>query len=154
MANIKSLVKLSPKERKELLSFASTGVQPVKLIKRAEIVLALDTSDGHKPQTEQEIADNLNVSKQTVYVVKQDFLSLNMADFLHRKKRTTPPVPAKVDGDVEAHIIALCCSKPPEGYSRWSVRLLADKCVELGYIDSISHMTVSRTLKKTNLSLT
>lgn len=154
MANIKSLVKLSPKERKELLSFVSTGVQPAKLIRRAEIVLALDTANGRKPQTEQEIADNFNVSKQTVHVVKQDFLSLNTEEFLHRKKRTIPPVPAKVDGNVEAHIIALCCSNPPEGYSRWTVRLLADKCVELGFVDSISHMTVSRTLKKTSLNLT
>ena len=108
MANIKFQVKLSKKERTELLSFVSTGTQPVKLIRRAEIVLALDTAGGRKPLTEQEIADNYNVSKQTVHVVKQDFLSLNMEDFLYRKKRTTPPVPAKVDGDVEAHIIALC----------------------------------------------
>lgn len=154
MANIKSMVKLSPKERKELLSFVSTGVQPAKLIRRSEIVLALDTANGRKPQTEQEIADIFNISKQTVHVVKQDFLSLKTEDFLHRKQRTTPPVPAKVDGNVEAHIIALCCSNPPEGYSRWTVRLLADKCVELGYVDSISHMTVSRTLKKTSLNLT
>jgi len=73
---------------------------------------------------------------------------------LQRKKRATPPVAPKVTGDVEAHIIALCCSSPPEGYSRWTVRLLADKCVELGIIDSISPMTINRTLKKTNLSRT
>jgi len=63
-------------------------------------------------------------------------------------------VPAKVTGDVEAHIIALACTDPPEGYSRWTVRLLADKCVELGFIESVSAMTINRTLKKTNLSLT
>ena len=67
---------------------------------------------------------------------------------IYRKKRETPPVPAKVTGDVEAHIVTLACSEPPEGYERWTVRLLADKCVELNYVDSLSHMTVSRVLKK------
>jgi hypothetical protein len=73
---------------------------------------------------------------------------------LYRKKRRTPPVPPKVDGNLEAHIIAVCCSKPPDGYERWTLRLVADKCIELGYAETISHMTVSRALKKTNLSLT
>ena len=153
MANIKSHVRLSQKTRKDFLAFVSTGKHSAKLVKRAEIVLALDTAGGRKPLPEQEIANNYNTSRQTVQVVKQDFLLLGPENFLQRKKRDTPPVPAKVDGDIEAHVIALCCGNPPEGYSRWTVRLLAEKCVELGYIDSISHMTVSRTLKKTNLSL-
>ena len=73
---------------------------------------------------------------------------------INRKKRETPPVPAKVTGEVEAHVIALACGQPPDGYSKWTLRLLADRTVELGYIDSISHVTVSTILKKTNLSLT
>ena len=90
------------------------------------------------------------------YFLKAVELTLNkgLEATINRKKRETPPVPAKVTGDIEAHIIALACGEPPEGYSRWSVRLIAQKCVELNYIDSISHMTVSRILKKTNLSLT
>ena len=71
---------------------------------------------------------------------------------INRKKRETPPVPAKVTGEVEAHVAALACSEPPEGYSKWTLRLLADKTVELGYIDSISHVTISTILKKMNLS--
>ena len=63
-------------------------------------------------------------------------------------------IPAKVTGEVEAHVIALACGQPPEGYSKWTLRLLANKTVELGYIESISHVTVSTILKKTNLSLT
>jgi len=95
------------------------------------------------------------VSRQTIQVIKDTFLQSPSLDaFLQRKKRTTPPVMPKVTGDVEAHILALCCSTPPEGYARWTVRLLADKCVELGIINSISPMTINRTLKKTNLSLT
>ena len=73
---------------------------------------------------------------------------------INRKKRETPPIPAKVTDEVEAHIIALACGQPPDGYSKWTLRLLANKTVELGYIESISHVTVSTILKKTNLSLT
>jgi len=87
--------------------------------------------------------------------VKKDFFaSTDIHSFLQRKKRETPPVPAKVTGKLEAHIIALACSEAPEGFSKWSLRLLADKCVELNYVDEISYMTVSRVLKKRNLSLT
>ena len=73
---------------------------------------------------------------------------------MKRKKRATPPVPPKVTGDVEAHIIALAYGKPPEGYHKWTLRLLANTCVELNYAESLSHVTVSRILKKTNLILT
>ena len=72
---------------------------------------------------------------------------------LNRKKRETPPVPAKVTGEVEAHIIALACGEPPKVYSKWTLRLLAEKTVELGYIESVSHSTVSSVLKKMNVSL-
>ena len=66
---------------------------------------------------------------------------------INRKKRKTPPVPAKVTGEIEAHMVALACGVPPEGYSRWTLRLLADKTVELGYIESISHVTISTILE-------
>jgi hypothetical protein len=72
--------------------------------------------------------------------------------FLQRKKRETPPVPSKATGEPEARIIALACSKPPAGYAAWALRLLADTCVELPYVDSLSHMTVSRLLKKHNVN--
>jgi hypothetical protein len=71
---------------------------------------------------------------------------------LQRKKRETPPVPAKVTGELEARIIALACGIPPAGFAAWSLRLLADTCVELHYTDTLSHMTVSRLLKKHRLS--
>jgi len=124
------------------------------LVQRANILLALDTSYNRTPEREEVIASRYGVSRQTVQNIKTDYLELGAAGFLNRRKRATPPVPAKIDGDFEAHLIALCCGDPPEGYGKWSVRLLADKVVELGYIDSISHMTISRVLKKTNSSLT
>jgi len=73
--------------------------------------------------------------------------------FLQRKKRQTPPVPPKVTGKLETRIIALACSKAPEGYARWTLRLLTEKCVELQYIDTMSHMTISHLLKKNELKL-
>ena len=101
-----------------------------------------------------EIASAFNTTPTTVQNVRTSYANNGLEATINRKKRETPPVPAKVTGDIEAHIVALACGDPPEGYSRWSVRLIAEKCVELNYIDSISHMTVSRILKKTNLSLT
>jgi len=154
MSNIKRTIKLSQKERKQLLEFTSTGSHPSRIVRRAQIILALDTSYGRSPGNEETIAKLLNTTRQTVQNAKTDFLELGMESFLERRKRKTPPVQPKVDGEFEAHLIALCCSDPPEGYARWNIRLVADKVVELGYIESVSHMTVSRILKKTNLSLT
>ena len=101
-----------------------------------------------------EMAEMLHTTPTTVQTVKTTYAEKGLDQTITRKKRKTPPVPTKVTGDVEEHIIALCCSNPPEGYSRWTVRLLSEKCIELGYVKSISHMTISRALKKTNLSLT
>ena len=101
-----------------------------------------------------ETAKCFNTTSTTVQNVRTAYAKYGLDAALYRKKRKTPPVQAKVDGKLEAHIISICCSQPPEGYQRWTLRLIADKCVELGYVDSISHMTVMRTLKKTNLSLT
>ena len=95
-----------------------------------------------------EIASAFNTTPTTVQNVRTSYANNGLEATINRKERETPPVPAKVTGDIDAHIVALACGDPPEGYSRWSVRLIAEKCVELNYIDSISHMTVSRILKK------
>ena len=104
--------------------------------------------------TVSEIANAYRTTPTTVQTVRTSYCEKGLEATISRKKRETPPIPAKVTGEVEAHIIALACGQPPEGYSRWTLRLLADKTVELGYIESISHVTVSNILKKTNLSLT
>jgi hypothetical protein len=149
MTKTKRRIILTPEERRELEAFTRSGMRSVKLFKRASIILACDTSEGRKPDKEESIAERIWVNRHTVQNAKRDFLaSRDLKVFLRRKKRATPPVPAKVTGEIEALIIALACSKPPEGYSTWSLRLLANKCVELQYIDSISHTTVSRVLKK------
>jgi len=149
------VIELSGSERKALERFSKTGVHSVRLVNRAKIILGLDESEGRKKETQTAIADRVGVSRRTVHDVKNAFLAAGNVDkFLQRKKRETPPVAPKVTGEVEAHIIALACGEVPEGYAKWTLRLLADKCVELGYVDSISPMTVSRLLKKRNLSLT
>lgn len=146
-------IELSGIARNELEKFATTGKHSVKLINRAKIILELDEADGHKPMTQAQIAKKIGVSRQTVNSAKQAFIAAeSVSEFLRRKKRETPPIEPKITGEVEAHIIALACSPVPEGYAKWCVRLLADKCVELNYIDSISFKSVQRVLKKHNLN--
>lgn len=101
-----------------------------------------------------EIANAYRTTPTTVQTVRTSYCKKGLEATITRKKRETPPIPAKVTGEVEAHIIALACGQPPEGYSKWTLRLLANKTIELGYIESISHVTISTILKKTNLSLT
>jgi hypothetical protein len=150
----KNQIALTVGERKALEKFSATGVHSVRLVKRAKIILALDTADGRKASKQEEIAQRLELSRQAINNVKRDFLEAeNVPMFLQRKKRATPPVEPKVTGELEARIIALACSKAPQGYAKWTLRLLASKCVELQYADSLSHMTVSRLLKKRNLNL-
>jgi Trp operon repressor len=151
----KNEIKLTGEQRKELQKFSKTGVNSAKLIKRAEIILHLDTSESGKALTFEEISRRLDVSVTTITQVKKDFLaSEDVKAFLQRKKRDTPPVEPKITGEVEARIIALACSEVPAGCARWTVRLIADKSVELQIVDSLSFKSVQRLLKKHNLSLT
>jgi hypothetical protein len=152
MPKKKYVIDLSDKERQGLRKILKSGKSPARVILRANILLSSDIN-GSKSLTVTETAEMFETTPTTVQNVRTAYAENGLDAALYRKQRMTPPVPAKVGGELEAHIIALCCGQPPEGYSRWSVRLLADKCVELGYVDSISHMTISRTLKKTNLSL-
>jgi len=147
-------IRLTIKERAELEQFCSTGVRSVRLVNRAKIILALDQSGGRIAEKQEVLAKRIGVSRFTVREARDAFLELkSVALFLQRKKRETPPVPPKVTGELEARIIALACGKTPEGYAQWSLRLLAEKCVELQYSDAMSHMTISRLLKKHNLNL-
>lgn len=153
MPKKKYFIALSNEERVQLTKIVKTGKSPARVILRANILLSSD-SNTTKPLSVSATADLFQTSSTTVQNVRTSYIENGIDGALYRKKRVTPPVKPKMNGELEAHIIALCCSEPPEGYERWTVRLLADKSVELGYVDSISHMTISRTLKKTNLSLT
>ena len=145
-------VSLTATERRQLTKIVKSGRMPARAILRANILLAVD-KNGKKPMTVQEAAIAFNTSATTVQKVRTSYGEKGLEATVNRKKRETPPVEAKVTGDVEAHIIAMACGAPPEGYGKWSVRLIAAKCVELGIVPDISHMTVARLLKKTNTSL-
>ena len=146
---------LSEEERKIVETFAKNGSHNAHLIIRAKILLVLDRTGKTDHTRISRTAERFDVSRQTVYNIARDYHNAkDIADFLTRKQRETPPVPAKVDGEKEAFIIALACSKAPDDRSSWTVRLLADKCVELGIFEEISHMTIHRVLKKHHLSLT
>ena len=156
MEYAKRNIVLTEDQRKYLKEYTAKGIKPVQAVKRAQILLEADSAKGHRPMKEREIAERVGVHLPTVKSVKKAFHDQqgDVEKVVIRKKREMGPREIKVTGDVEAHLIALCCSPVPEGYARWTVRLLADKMVELNYIDDISPMTISRTLKKTNLSLT
>ena len=148
-------IKLIAEQRKELEKFSKTGVHSAKLIKRAEIILLLDTSERGRAVTFEEISARLGISVTTITKVKKDFFAAeDIKAFLQRKKRVAPPVEPKITGEIEARIIALACGEVPKGCARWTMRLLAEKSVELQIVDSISFKSVQRLLKKRNLSLT
>ena len=150
-----NVITLSKEYREELKNFVNTGVHSAKLIKRARVILALDRGNKVRTQRINEICKIENVSRQGLNDIRNDYLKASsLEEFLTRKKRETPPVPAKITGDVEAKIIATACSEVPDGYATWTLRLLADKVVELGFIDSISFKSVQLFLKKHNFSLT
>ena len=152
MPSFKYVIELSDQDKAELIDIVTKGKSPARTILRANILLASDRR-SEKYMTVSEISKAYHTTPTTVQNVRTSYCEKGLEATINRKKRETPPVPAKVTGEVEAHVIALACGEPPEGYSKWTLRLLADKTVELGYIDSISHVTVSTILKKTNLSL-
>lgn len=144
-------IHLSADERTELEQLIKSGTHPARMITRARTLLLLDRSQGQK-RTIAEVQDGAMVSQGTIYNLKQRYFAGGLPEVLKEKPRSGRPV-TKLTGDVEAHLIALACSEPPEGYERWTLRLLADRLVELEVVDSISHTAVAKKLKKTNLSL-
>ena len=153
MPSIKYVIELSNQEKVRLMEIVKKGNSPARTILCANILLASD-KQSDKYMTVSEIANAYRTTPTTVQTVRASYCKIGLEATIIRKKRETPPIPAKVTGEVEAHVIALACGQPPEGYSKWTLRLLANKTIELGYIESISHVTISTILKKTNLSLT
>jgi hypothetical protein len=149
----KFIVTLSEEERKLLTELISKGKHRSQKILNALILLACDEGEQQRSRSKnEEIARVLNTSMRKIDRVKKRFVLDGLDVALHGTKGSRV-YSKKADGDFEAHLVALSCSQPPEGFVRWSLRLLADKVVELDYIDSVSHETIRRVLKKTNLSL-
>jgi transposase len=141
-------VRLTKKEKDVLLETISKGSTSAKEIMHANILLAADENSVKVRKSESEIAALFHVNQQSVHTIRRRFSEEGLDAAINRKRRDTPPVEPKITGEVEARIIALSCSPPPQGRSRWSLRILADKAIELRYIDSISHEAVGRLLKK------
>ena len=146
-------VTLTQEERDQLTEMTRTGTHAARKIIHALILLNVDRGPHTTERLiNEEISKVLKIGMRTIDRVKKRFVEEGLEAAL--KMAPTSRVYEKlVDGDMEAHLIALACGEPPKGFARWSLRLLADKLVELRYTDDISYETVRRTLKKTNLSL-
>lgn len=151
MKNKKYKVYLSKSQRKELEEITKRGKHTAATVKRANILLNLDENNGIV-QNQEDIAKLLSTSTVTIYKVSKQFIEEGLKATVYRKYRETPPIRPKATGDVEARIIALACSEPPKGRTRWTLRLLEEKVVELQIVDSISDNTIGRLLKKHHLS--
>ena len=147
----KYIVTLTQEEQQMLRQMVSRGKGAARKLMHARILLKADSSDGGG-WDDVAIAEGLEVGRATVERVRKEFVEDGFAAALERKKPRRQ-YQRKLDGDGEAHLIALACSKSPEGTSRWTLRLLADRMVALEYVDDISLETVRQALKKTNLSL-
>ena len=137
-------VRLSRKQRKELHSIVSTGTHSARVINHARVLLM-----AHEGMRAAIIARTLSITAMTVYAVRRRFQTEELGALYDRPR---PGKPRKLDGKAEARLTAIACSEPPQGHARWSVRLLADRLVQLDVVDTISHKTVWETLKKTTSS--
>lgn len=147
-------ITLEAEEREQLQEILSKGKADVRRLKHAQILLAADESEGSPAQIDTAIAKTLNVGTATIERVRRRFVEEGLEMALSPYKTPKRRYKTKLDGRQEARLIATACSKPPEGHARWTLRLLADKLVELKCVDSISHETVRQTLKKMNSSRT
>lgn len=144
-------VTLTAEERKDLQKLVSVGKAAARKLMRARIVLLTDQAESGPAKSDPEIAEALSCGRATVERVRKQFVEEGLEAVL-QPKPSLRVYERKMDGRTEAHLIALACGAPPEGRSGWTLRLLGDRMVALGHVDSLSHETVRRTLKKTNLS--
>ena len=149
---IRYTVKLTKSEVEELMSIINKGSHTSQTFRSAYILLNFDEGRYSEKVTNEQISKVLKVGMRTVDRVKKKFIEEGFESCLDRRP-TSRIYERKTDGDVEAKLVTLCCSEPPKGFAKWSLRLLADKMVELNYVECISHVTVRSMLKKTNLSL-
>ena len=147
MARMKlHIVSLKEEEREELKRYLRKGKSSARSLTRARILLLADEG-----RDDEEIAGALKVSKSTVNRIRTRYCDDGLDSALHEKSRSGAP--PKLDGRIETQLTLLACSEPPSGRSKWTVRLLADRLVEMEVVESISHMSVQRLLKKMKLNL-
>ena len=148
-SQVKRPVRLAETDREWLVRVTTTGVRPASVIRRARVLLALDTSVG-EVGSQEVIAAAVGVSTEMLRLVAQRFAETggDVDATISRKEREHPPVPSPVTGEVEARLIALACSQPPKGYTRWSLRLLEKHVALVEDIPDLDHSTIGRVLKK------
>lgn len=149
----KYIVRLTRKEQATLKKLLTSGRGSGRMFTRVRILLKADQSDKGPGWSDEKISEAFDVTVQTIERVRKQLVEEGFEAVLSRHQYIQKASRKKIDGDVEAHLIALCCGEPPKGRVRWTLRLLADSIVECGYVESISHEAVRQTLKKTNLSL-
>jgi transposase len=145
-------VKLSEEQRRQLEQEVKAGKRPAHQLTHARILLKADEGEYGPGWSDEQIREAVEVSVPTIERVRRRFDEHGLEDAITRRPQPERPSKRKIDGEQEAHLIALCCSQAPDGYERWSMRLLADKLVQLGYVEQVSYKTVWETLKKTNSS--
>lgn len=150
----KYVVKLSEAERKYLQTLINKGKSPAKRLLKARILLKADASEQGEGWSDGRIIESLDTNMSMVTRVRQQLVEEGLDAVLMRKQRESPARSPIFDGEKEARLTALACSTPPEGYARWTLRLLEDKVVELGIVQAASDSTIGRVLKKTRFSLT
>ncbi len=151
---IRYRVTLTNEERKELEAISTKGKRAARTVLYARALLLLDAREHGPNWIVAKVAEALGITSRSLEHLKKRFVEEGILVALERKKRVTPPREIQFGGEFEAHLLALACTEAPEGRKRWTVRLLAEKIVELKIAPSVSPMTVCNTLKKINLSLT
>lgn len=144
-------VTLTEQERQDLTKLVSAGKGAAKKLRRARLLLLADEAEGGAAKSDPEIVDALGCGRATVERVRKQFVEEGLEQALQPPPRRRV-YERRLDGRAEAHLVALACSAPPAGRARWTLRLLSDRMVELEHVEALSHETVRRTLKKTNLS--
>lgn len=147
-------VTLTKEERNELEALTKKGKIEARRFKYARALLLCDAGPEGPSWKVTDVADALGVTSRSIEHLKKRFVEEGLEAALERKPLDKPPREVVFDGAFEARLISLACSEAPEGHQRWTVRLLAEKAVELRFAETVSHMTVQRTLKKMNFSLT
>jgi transposase len=145
-------IKLLKEEVEELMGIINKGSHSSHTFRVSYILLNCDEGEFSEKVTNEQISKVLKIGMRTIDRVKKRFVEEGLEGVLERKP-TSRVYEKKIDGEVEAKLVQLCCSDPPAGYAKWSLRLLAEKMVELNYVESISYVAVGNTLKKMNLSL-
>src|SRR5215475_14340881 len=143
------VVRLSAEERERLEKLIRKGKSPAQRLLKARILLKADVSEAGEGWSDSRIIKALETSVSMVYRVRKQLVEEGLEVVLSRKQRAAPAVPPIFDGEKEAKLIALACSKPPKGRVRWTLRLLENKVVELKIVDRASDSTIGRVLKKT-----